>query len=344
LRQPEISIVVPVYCAALHLRETLDALAAQRFHDFEVILVDDGSTDSSPQIIDSYCGEDSRFRALHIPNGGEYHARQAGIREAVGRYIAFCDSDDLYLPDMLEKMYDQAEKTGADVTVCGFQREDMDSGKIYSREMCGFEARSVGFPELWDILPLINPSLWNKLFRSEILHHAVRLAAPPRVAEDVMVSASVYPFVNRMAFVPEVLYRYRVHPGSIISGITPAETARVRESMLITRDFILNGKDSKETREYIDSIAFIHLGLSLVIRLTQGGEPMLRTVRDARAFLDASFPGYRKAGKGLLWNLNHHMLQFRILLGRWFFCAHMMVPFLLVYHFVTLKLKREIKW
>ena len=86
----KISVIVPVYNSGPFLLETLDSLACQSFRDYEVILVDDGSTDESPRIIDDVCARSKRFRALHTKNGGAYKARLLGVREAKGEYIAFC--------------------------------------------------------------------------------------------------------------------------------------------------------------------------------------------------------------------------------------------------------------
>lgn len=340
----EISVIVPAYNAANYLTETLNALNEQTFSAFEVIVVDDGSTDASSRLIDEYCLSHARFRALHTANGGEHNARLAGAAQARGKYIAFCDSDDLPMPEMLEKLYAQAERTGADVTICGFVREEMESARVLSREMLAFEERAYDFPELWEVLPLVNPAAWNKLYRAELLRHAIRYERPTAVAMDLMLFCSLLPFARRFAFVPEALYRYRVRPGSAVSGANEALIAQVRENMALTRGFMLEISDSPEMREYLDTLAFIHFGLSLVIRQVQSGERPGAVVRSARAWLGKQFPGYKRAGKSLAWNLRHHMLQSRVLFGRWIFRAHLMGPFLLIYHIVTQKLGREIKW
>ena len=336
----EISVVVPVYNAAAFLRETLDALEAQTFPAYEVILVDDGSTDGSGQLMDLYCAEHGKFRVLHVPNGGEYNARLIGARAARGRYVAFCDSDDLPLPGMLQKLYDRAEATGADVTVCGFIREEMGTGRIQSREMLNFEPRAYGFPELWDVLPVVNTALWNKLFRAELLQHTVPLAQPPRVAPDMIIWCSLVPFLRRVAFVPEPLYRYRVRPDSVIAQVRAEDVALARRNMEQVRDYVLAHSDDPAIGPFLDTLAFIHFGLALVIRQ----QDRRGAVPSARAWLAAQFPGYVRAGHSLPWNLRHRCLQLKVLLGRWLFQARLMGPFLLLYDLVTRKLKKEIKW
>ena len=97
------SIVVPVYKVEQYLRRCIDSLLAQTYRDFEIILVDDGGTDSCPEICDVYAEVDPRIKVIHKPNGGLSDARNAGLRAAVGEYVLFVDSDDSIVPDTLER-------------------------------------------------------------------------------------------------------------------------------------------------------------------------------------------------------------------------------------------------
>ncbi|MDE7430170.1 MAG: glycosyltransferase, partial [Lachnospiraceae bacterium] len=95
---PFLSIIVPVYNVEPYLACCLDSILAQTFTDFEVLLIDDGSTDASGTICDDYAKKDSRIRCFHKENGGHTSARQAGFRQASGKYITFVDSDDWIAP------------------------------------------------------------------------------------------------------------------------------------------------------------------------------------------------------------------------------------------------------
>jgi glycosyltransferase involved in cell wall biosynthesis len=113
-----ISIIVPVYNAEDYLFRCLDSILDQSLTSYEVILVDDGSTDSSPLICDRYSATDPRFRTIHKPNGGVSSARNAGISLAKGEYLMFVDSDDSLLPDALELMLDGI--AGEDIVIGGY--------------------------------------------------------------------------------------------------------------------------------------------------------------------------------------------------------------------------------
>ena len=113
----KISVIIPAYNAEDFLRETLDTLVNQTFKDFEVIIIDDGSIDTTPIIIEEYCEKYSNFQSFSQHNSGVSKARNRGIDEASGEYLAFLDSDDLYAPKALEKMYKVAFENDAELVV-----------------------------------------------------------------------------------------------------------------------------------------------------------------------------------------------------------------------------------
>ena len=113
-----LSIIVPVYNAEEYLDRCLNSIMNQEYSSCEVILVDDGSTDSSPMICDRYSATDPRFRTIHKPNGGVSSARNAGLCLAKGEYIMFLDSDDVLLPAALEDMMESL--SGEDIVIGGY--------------------------------------------------------------------------------------------------------------------------------------------------------------------------------------------------------------------------------
>ena len=113
-----LSIIVPVYNAEEYLDRCLVSILEQDFSSYEVILVDDGSTDSSPLICDRYSATDPRFRTIHKENGGVSSARNSGLDLAKGEYVMFVDSDDALIPDSLEMLFEHM--TGQDFAVGGY--------------------------------------------------------------------------------------------------------------------------------------------------------------------------------------------------------------------------------
>ena len=113
---PKISVVVPLYNKAAHVRRALDSVAAQTFRDFEAIVVDDGSTDGGGRVVEEY--EDARFRLVKQTNAGPGAARNRGIRESSGDVLAFLDADDEWLPDYLGRAVGLLEEADADAATC----------------------------------------------------------------------------------------------------------------------------------------------------------------------------------------------------------------------------------
>ena len=116
---PKISIIVPIYNVEKYLPKCIDSIINQTLENIEIILVNDGSTDSCAEIIESYANKDNRIKVIHKKNGGQSSARNMGLDIAKGEYIGFVDSDDWLHYDMYENMYKSIKKVNSDLCVCG---------------------------------------------------------------------------------------------------------------------------------------------------------------------------------------------------------------------------------
>lgn len=222
---PILSIIVPVYNVENYLAECLDSILAQTFTDFEVLLIDDGSTDGSPGLCDIYAQRDSRIRCFHKENGGHMSARQEGFRQSRGEYISFVDSDDWISPVMYEKMCNAAKKTDADVICCNYTSVALDK-KIERRDCCqpGFYDKLQLAEKVYPQLLLsgsffhfgVSPSLYTKLFRKSLLEkHLFRVPLSVKLGEDGL---TVYPCLldaSSVCFLADTLYYYRSRSGSL---------------------------------------------------------------------------------------------------------------------------------
>ena len=128
----KLSIIIPIYQIECYLRRCLDSILAQSFQDWEAILVDDGSKDDCGKICDEYAAIDSRFRVIHKKNGGLTSARNAGLAIASGEWIMHLDGDDWIEPDMLERLIQKGEDTGADIVMGDFLFAYSDRDILYS--------------------------------------------------------------------------------------------------------------------------------------------------------------------------------------------------------------------
>ena len=129
----KISVIVPCYNLELFVRECLDSILVQTLHEMEIICVDDGSTDGTLEILEEYQKKADHIKVLHQKNQGSGIARNRGIMEAKGEYIAFMDADDFYpLPNTLEKVYATAKEKNA--VICGGSAYDYLNGLYLSKE------------------------------------------------------------------------------------------------------------------------------------------------------------------------------------------------------------------
>ena len=340
----KVSVIIPVYNAQAHLAHTLDALLAQSLEQIELIAVDDGSKDDSGKILDQYAKDNSHLHIIHQPNGGEWQARESGIRMAVGEYIAFCDSDDLPLPECYEKMYEAAKKNESDMVVCTYIREERETGKVLSHEMLSLAGRTIDLQKDPTVYSSINTAAWNKMFRAELLQNRLVLKAPPRMMGDIFLMASLLPFVKRVTIIPDMLYRYMVRKDSLIFSLTSNDMPPLEKNMIEVRHYVQQATERDVILPTLDAMAFIFFGISIVLRRVQNGEKTSMVLREARILLEKHFPLYKKPHYGIIWNMRNDGIMFKPLVVLSCFRLKLMHPLLSIYRFITEKLHHEIKW
>lgn len=159
-----ISVIIPVYNVEAYLRQCLDSVLSQSYRDLQVILIDDGSTDTSGMICDEYAAKDQRVTVIHQKNGGAAAAKNAGLRCATGEYLSFVDSDDYLEPGAYDHMIRLLADTGADVIQCSFQNlftDGVEARLVTERQQClPVEAYLLRYTRDWSC-----GLLWDKLYR-----------------------------------------------------------------------------------------------------------------------------------------------------------------------------------
>lgn len=151
--KPLVSVIVPVYNAEKYLLRCLDSLAKQTYSNLEIILIDDGSTDSSGTLCDSYCDEDRRFMVIHTQNSGVSAARNIGLTYFTGQYCAFVDADDLVSYNYIEVLLNSMLYDGTRLAVCdpyNFFKEDSIKDIMYTITKTNIESRVIRVDEHYD--------------------------------------------------------------------------------------------------------------------------------------------------------------------------------------------------
>lgn len=209
---PLVSVIVPVYNTEKLLKKCVDSILAQTYKDFELFLVDDGSTDSCPTICDEYALADSRVKTIHKKNEGQGMARNMALDTACGKYISFIDSDDWVVPDMFEKMLTAAEKHSADIAICGLAVFNglRVADNSYFKELKVYDNRSL----MKDYIstPYIHTGPCNKLYR-RFLFDTIRF---PNICarEDAYIMHELLGQCKTGVHVGECLYIQYVRQGS----------------------------------------------------------------------------------------------------------------------------------
>lgn len=223
-----ISVIIPVYNQATRLARCLDSVLRQTLGDLEILVVDDGSTDGSPAMIDHYAGNDPRIKAIHQRNGGPSAARNAGLRVASGSYIAFVDSDDYLEERMLEVLWQQARQHDAELTICGFICETYQDGiLVYHRTyqpvadpegVVVLERHTLQqqFARLFEVGVIHSPC--NKLYaRALIARLGARFDETLSLGEDLLFNMRLLEQVERCVLIGMPGYHYVVGETTLAS-------------------------------------------------------------------------------------------------------------------------------
>ena len=261
--QVKISVIMPIYNAYDYLRPALDSVLEQSFREFELICVDDGSTDKSLALIKEYQDRDNRVRIITETNAGPAKARNFGLKRARGEYVAFLDADDFFEPDLLEKLWCIAKRDDLDIAVAKYDiynsKRAMFRPAVESPAAEIFEGGVVTskneHPD--EILQSTSGFVWNKLFRkSFILEKGLSFLEEVKTFEDVYFTVCALAFAERVGKVQCVLVHHRIYSdqtraklykkyynhNSIISGMLGVTIADIGRSFsfMTSRDSIDN--------------------------------------------------------------------------------------------------------
>ena len=215
---PGISIVLPVYNTEKYLHQCLKSILSQGYSDFELICIDDGSTDDSLNILNDFARKDTRISVYHRKHEGVSAARNYGIQFVKGKYLLLLDSDDFFEASMLERIYNDAEKYSAQVVAFGFYKYDDATGAIYSdiREKRTFLTSASGLGK--ELFLKFQPNMWCKLFlTSFVLQSGIKFQSIPAWA-DVYFSWMMLLLADRIVVSKDKPVYYRVNNSGSIQG------------------------------------------------------------------------------------------------------------------------------
>lgn len=291
---PSVSVIVPVYNAENTLPKCIDSILSQTFHDYELLLVDDGSTDGSPEICDKYAEIDLRVKVWHKPNGGACSSRNFGIDRAVGKYICFADSDDYVSEKWLEDLVDAAEQYPDSLVLSNVQMIEKD--RTYLRYQ--------GYSGLHDIEDIWRWGYWgysvNKIYRKSIIDQLnLRYDESLRVYEDELFVSMYCAEIKSAYVIPSVGYYYILqnfenkYVGDLNFGYIMYQYREVKKHNKKCSDYLVDRVVMNAYKQIIDNsdscdsvIASLKKDVGKDIRFVQGGRKAgLKLLSRSNSFL-----------------------------------------------------------
>ncbi len=258
----KVSVIVPFYNTQRYLKRCLNSIAAQTFRNYEIILIDDGSTDNSYKIAKTYQSKFNNFKLYKQNNKGIAHARNTGLSMAEGEYIAFIDSDDFIDNNYLKRMVYEALRTNADVVCCNFYWVYRNKILIKNYVNC-----KIGlFSNMQALNMIISDTfmqsyLWNKLCKRDLFISS-NIKFPNMYFEDIATSFKIIYYANKVYVMKDALYYYTQRADSILHSFSfETQNDYLRNLMIIKKFLNLNNIYFKTYKAY----NFLSFKISFVI-------------------------------------------------------------------------------
>lgn len=237
------SIIIPVYNAGRTLDRCVSSLLAQRFDDFEVLLIDDGSKDKSYAICERYADRDARFKLIHQENQGPSAARNEGLRRAKGEYLCFVDSDDFVVSDYLCRLYEEIEKTHAEALFFGYNKVDQ-KGRILGSYLPPAEASGTAMLAALSEQDMFGYT-WIKCLSRECVG-ACLFPEDMSLFEDEVFVCEVLKGTDKVAVIQEALYCYAVDGANMLTGRTYENYCELSDRVFSAWEQLMNKVPGKE--------------------------------------------------------------------------------------------------
>lgn len=291
---PKVSIIVPVYNTQEYLPACLESLVNQTLEQIEIILVDDGSTDCSGEIISEYARNfPTKIKALYKENGGQASARNLGIHHSKGKYIGFVDSDDIVSVDMYKNMYESAEKNGSDLVECDYTYcKTLGKEEIPLRKY-GVVKKRNKIPEYF-IDPLVSP--WNKLYRKSVIEKAQVHFPEGLIYEDTVFYINLLPWIKETSFLEQ---SYVTHYARCDSTQTKKGNSKVGDMLTIIEMIAQYYQVHHFWEAYKDEVEYFCVKILLCSslgRMSSLGDKHFRkkNLQRINKIIKGYFPDYRK--------------------------------------------------
>lgn len=287
----KVSVIVPVFNSEKYLRKCLDSLINQTLSEIEILVIDDGSTDSSHEIIEQYCvSYPTKVHMITKKNGGQGRARNLGIKHAVGKFIGFVDSDDYVDHTMFEYMYEEAIKTKSDYLECNYCYLT-EGGKLLKQY--GSLKRINQLQDMF-INPLVSP--WNKLVLKDLLIENQIEFPEGVIYEDLAFYAKLIPYIKNPQFINKA-FVYHIKYDSSTMNSNRGE--KVGDIFKVIENIVTIYKNNEKYSQYKSEIEYLCTKILLCSSLKRISKIEDKAIRNSYIkqtinILKNYFEGYRQ--------------------------------------------------
>lgn len=281
----KVSVIIPVYNVENYLRKCLDSLVNQTLKDIEIIVVNDGTTDNSQEIIDEYVKKyPKKVVSVIQENGGQGTARNTGLLYAKGEYIGYVDSDDYVEENMYEELYKKAKVDDSDIVICGNNvvKENYD---FLSKEEVDKEFL-LGKMAVWNKIYKKNIIVDNKIqFRSKVWY------------EDLDFTMKVYFSSKKISYVDKTLYNYLLREGSTMNNNNIKRNLELIQAFDSLIDYCKDKKIYNKAKDEIEFLCIYHMyifAITRVLNTTNKYKAKIAIINKFRDYINCNFPNFKQ--------------------------------------------------
>ena len=278
----KISIIIPIYNVEAYLGQCIETVLRQTYPELEILLIDDGSKDSSGKICDNYAEKDQRIIVIHKENGGLSDARNAGIDRATGKYLAFIDSDDYVHPQYIELLYRTITASDSDMVICGF-KEVAEQEIVEYRSIAEGAVKWKALQGREKLAQLLDNNLqtvvaWNKMYRCKLWK---QLRYPKgRLQEDEFVIHHLLEQADRVCYLEETLYYYRQREKSIMSHVSLKNIWDGYDALMEREQFFIEKKEKEAYKENLINQLYYAVGHYKYVEQEYQDKELLKKFRE----------------------------------------------------------------
>lgn len=281
----KVSVIIPVYNVENYLRKCLDSLVNQRLKDIEIIVVNDGTTDNSQEIINEYVKKyPKKVVSIIQENGGQGAARNTGLLHAKGEYIGYVDSDDYVEENMYEELYKKAKEEDSDIVICG-NNVVKENYELFSKEDVDKEFL-LGKMAVWNKIYKKNIIVDNKIqFRSKVWY------------EDLDFTMKVYFSSKKISYVDKPLYNYLLREGSTMNNNNIKRNLELIEAFDSLIDYCKDKKIYNKAKDEIEFLCIYHMYIFATTRVLNTNnkyKDKIEIINKFKNYINSNFPNFKQ--------------------------------------------------